>query len=103
VTLHPGDVCDFRASILSVSAAIYQRPITHALGDATTASGKPGLDPYIARGFKLPEDRGRVAVLTLNCLIWPSIVLVNLRSCPYACVYFFSVSMVARRSVPTFG
>lgn len=33
-----------------------------------------------------------VFLLTLNCLIWPSIVLVNRRSCPYAFVYLFSVS-----------
>lgn len=42
-----------------------------------------------------------ILLLTLNCLIWPSIVLVNLRSCPYACVYLFSVSamvQVSRRS-----
>lgn len=35
-----------------------------------------------------------VFLLTLNCLIWPSIVLVNRRSCPYACVYLFSISIV---------
>jgi len=39
-TFHPG-LHSFRALILSVSAAIHQRLITHALQEARTASGEP--------------------------------------------------------------